>query len=275
MKSAYGMILSSKKWFLELQGYLTSEKGRFIRSDVDNALFIQKETDGSYTKMLVYIDDSLYFNSKNNNNMITELENDIQTQFKVNLQGHAHWFLSMRIAQDKFGNYTLDQSRYTKNLVKKHLGMVTYGNIKRPLTESWVATKTDMSQHVNEVQQSKEEYCIDYPSAIGSLIFLLNLQPDITFAVTKMARFMRMPGKIHYQGLIRLLGYLQDNSNFGIKFYKNVKNSPIMQVLNRNGKINAHTFFRFCKSSWQDCMDTGRSTGLFILFYLLTVTLFI
>ena len=105
------MILSSKNWFLELQGYLTSESGRFTRSDIDNALFIRKEIDGSYTKMLVYIDDSLYFNTKNNDNMIAQLEKDIQAQFKVELQGHAHWFPSMRITRDKFGNYTLDQSR--------------------------------------------------------------------------------------------------------------------------------------------------------------------
>ena len=60
MKSAYGMILSSKNLFLELQGYLTTQKGRFIRSDVDNALFIRKEADGRYTKMLVYIDDKAF-----------------------------------------------------------------------------------------------------------------------------------------------------------------------------------------------------------------------
>ena len=40
-----------------------------------------------------------------------------------------------------------------------------------------------------------------------------------------------------------------------------------MQVLNRNGKIDTHVFFGLCDSSWQDCVDTGRSTESYILFY--------
>ena len=140
--------------------------------------------------------------------MITQFENDIKAQFRVELQGHAHWFLSMRITRDKFGNYTLDQSRYKKNLVKKHLAISTRGSIKRPLPENWVATKVEKSQHVNDVQQLKEEYHINYPSAIGSLIYLLNTRPHITFAVTELARFIRMPGKTHYQVSIHLLGYI-------------------------------------------------------------------
>ena len=82
IKSAYGMILSSKNWFLELQGYLTSNVGRFKTSEVDNALFVHMEKDGSLTKMLVYIDDSLYFNTRNNKKLIEQLETEIKKTFQ-------------------------------------------------------------------------------------------------------------------------------------------------------------------------------------------------
>ena len=52
------MIFSNKWWFIVLQA-----EGGFQRSECDNALFIKQEQDGYYTKMLVYIDDSLYYNT--------------------------------------------------------------------------------------------------------------------------------------------------------------------------------------------------------------------
>jgi len=101
-----------------LQEYLVSEEAGFRRSECDNAIFIKKEEDGSYTKMLVYIDDSLYYNTGEDLNIIKQLERSSENKFKVQFQGNAHWFLSMRITRDVHGNYLLDQSRHSKNLVK-------------------------------------------------------------------------------------------------------------------------------------------------------------
>ena len=60
--------------------------------------------------MLVHIDENLYFNSKGNEHQIKKFEEDLQTGFKVQLKGDAHWFLSMRITQSIDGKYVLDQS---------------------------------------------------------------------------------------------------------------------------------------------------------------------
>ena len=98
------MIFSNKWWFIVLQA-----EGGFQRSECDNALFIKQEKDGSYTKMLVYIDDSLYHNTgKDAAQILQKLQEKMEDKFKVQFQGNAHWFLSMRISRDKHGNYTLD-----------------------------------------------------------------------------------------------------------------------------------------------------------------------
>ena len=47
VKSAYGMILSSKNGVFELQGYLTSKVGCFKQLEADNALFAHTEANGS------------------------------------------------------------------------------------------------------------------------------------------------------------------------------------------------------------------------------------
>ena len=139
LKSCF--IFSNKWWFLVLQEYFVSKQGGFKQTECDNALFIRKEEDGSLTKMLVYIDDSLYFNSNGNKALLKKFENDLQLKFKVQLQGVAHWILLMRITQDANGNYTLDQSRYAKSIVKKFLGPLNAKVKERPLPSEWEATK--------------------------------------------------------------------------------------------------------------------------------------
>ena len=84
---------------------------------------------------------------------------------------------------------------------------------------------------------------------------------DICFATTKLAKFCNNPGKVHYQALIWLLGYLKQTSNLGIKYYHNEKNSPLGEMLTRNNIQIEEEEVTFSDSSWQDCKDTARSTG--------------
>lgn len=50
-----------------------------------------------------------------------------------------------------------------------------------------------------------EEYKLDYASCIGSLIYLSQTRTDIIFAVNKLAKYMRKPGKTHFDALVHLL----------------------------------------------------------------------
>ena len=78
LKSCYGMMFSNKWWFIVLQEYLVSELGGFKQAECDNALFIKKENYGSLTKILVYIDDSLYFDTRENQQLIKKFEDDLR-----------------------------------------------------------------------------------------------------------------------------------------------------------------------------------------------------
>ena len=111
----------------------------------------------------------------------------------------------------------------------------------------------------------KEFGSTDYREAIGSLIYLMTgMRYDICFATTKLAKFYNDPGKVHFEALIWLLGYLRETANIGIKFYNHDKNSPIGELLLRNniphGENNS---FTFSDSSWQDDTDIGRRMGLY------------
>ena len=137
---------------------------------------------------------------------------------------------------------------------------------ERPLPSEWEATKKHESKNEQDSKKLSEQYRMECSSIIGSLIYLLNTRPDITFAVTKLAKFMRVPGQEHFRALTHVLQYLRDNSNYGITFYRVIEDSPIHQLLEQAGEKNVKQLFGMHDSSWQDCPDTGRSTGAFVLF---------
>jgi hypothetical protein len=90
---------------------------------------------------------------------------------------------------------------------------------------------------------------------------------DICFATTKLAKFCNNPGKVHFQAMLWLLGYLKQTANLGIKFYNDPKTSPIGECLQRNSIPQEGELVTFSDSSWQDDKDTARSTGSYATFF--------
>jgi len=91
---------------------------------------------------------------------------------------------------------------------------------------------------------------------------------DIIYAVNKLAKFTRKPGKLHFEAIVHLLRYLRDNSLYGVRFYSNIADAPIYQMLLNQKIEEKHPFFWFTDSSWNDDPDHGRSTGCFIITYM-------
>ena len=68
--------------------------------------------------------------------------------------------------------------------------------------------------------------------------------------------------------LVHLLQYLRDNSYLGLKYYSDVKDTPLVDLLRSTAIRTSSPLVTFSDSSWQDCPDTGRSTGMYIIFYM-------
>ena len=53
----------------------------------------------------------------------------------------------------------------------------------------------------------------------------------------------------------------------GLKYYANMNDAPVSDLLRQAIIKTENKFMDFSDSSWQDCPDTGRSTGEYIIFY--------
>jgi hypothetical protein len=268
IKSMYGMTYSGKYWYLDLKEWLHEEG--FTQSRASPCFFCKVFPDGSYVKLIVYVDDKLFFG--NNEATLQEFKDKLSKRFDVEFLGQAHWYLSARIHQDADFNVTLDQARYCKAIVNRFLEKA--GAKKKPrfhstiLPADFVPSAEDCSKDEESAKTLQEEYGIDFASCVGALLYLSYTRPDITYAVVKFAKYTRRPGVVHMEALLHLLRYLRDNMYLGLKFYSDITMSPITRLLSSNGNSLDNPLCTFTDSSWNDDIDTGRSSGCFMIFYM-------
>lgn len=138
---------------------------------------------------------------------------DISRKFDTKDLGKLSYFLGMKVFQSEENeSIWIGQHAYTESLLKK-FGMEECKPVSTPVD---ISTKL--------TQATDEDNCIDqqkYQSAIGSLMYLsVSTRPDISFAVSSLAKFSSKPTKEHWTALKRLLRYLKGTMKFGILYKK-------------------------------------------------------
>ena len=229
---------------------------------MDGCLYIyRKEND--WIKLINYVDDALYYAS--NDKVREDFELSLKNRFSLSLMGEAKWYLGMRIIQDK--NFiSLDQDQYVKNTISRFEKSFKHPFKKKdfPLPISFVPTKKDCPTTEEQIKETKTRFGnLHYRSVIGALLYVsCCTRPDICFAVNKLAKYANNPGVVHFRALLHLIGFLKNTSNKSLRFYSKIEFSPLFLLLkNNNIQITEDTVVTFTDSSWNDCVDTGRSTG--------------
>ena len=102
---------------------------------------------------------------------------------------------------------------------------------------------------------------------MGSLIYLLSTRVDLSFAVQKLANVSANHSKVHFEGLIHLLRYMKDNKTLGLKYYADLNDAPLTNLLRQANIKTKNHLMDFSDYSWQAFPDTGRNKRAYIIFY--------
>ena len=150
-----------------------------------------------------------------------------------------------------------------------HCGM--HKNIRHhdiPLPSGFVPTSNDCSVSEESDMQPETAYNIEVASFIGLLIYLEMTWADIYMQSTNLLGTLNSQDRTTLKCLLHLLRYLRDNSMYGLRYYSEINESPIYQMLLGQNIQEKHHFFGFTDSSWNDEQGTGMSTGSFITTYM-------
>jgi transposase InsO family protein len=271
VKSIYGGSYANRSFDIHLSTWLENDQ-RLIRCLSEGSIFTRRDGD-KFLILLNAVDDQLYMS--NCEDMRKKFEKDISTNFDVELMGQAHWYLQARITQHANFDITLDQSRYAALICNRFIPSLPIDTAtpedcetyKRPLPDGFIATKEDQAKDMFEVKRLADEFGFKYSSVVGMLIFSMNTFIYLHFGIRKLAKFNTRPGRKHYEAAAHFLRHLRCNTRCGgLRYYANLADSPFTKLLaSFDGPVD-YPVVLCTDASWQDCPDTSRSTGCYMIF---------
>nr|CAH65871.1 OSIGBa0103I21.4 [Oryza sativa] len=179
LKSLYGLKQAPKQWHEKFDTTLTS--AGFVVNEADKCVYYHYGG-GEGVILCLYVDDILIFGTSLN--VIEEL-----------LRGDE-------------GGITLVQSHY----VDKVLSCFGYSDCKP------APTPYDPSVLLRKNRRIVRDQ-LRYSQIIGSLMYLASAtRPDISFAVSKLSRFVSNPRDDHWQALERVMRYLKGTMSYAIHY---------------------------------------------------------
>jgi hypothetical protein len=142
-----------------------------LNQEPAHASFCKVFPDGSYVRLIVYVDDKLFVG--NNEANLQDFKDKLAKRFDVELLGQAQWYLSVRIHQDADFNVTLDQAQCCKAIVNRLLEKA--GAEEKPrfhstiLPAEFVSSVEDCSNNKETAKTLQKENGINFTSCVGAL----------------------------------------------------------------------------------------------------------
>ena len=90
---------------------------------------------------------------------------------------------------------------------------------------------------------------------------------DLIFPVYKLEKFSENSGKLHFERIVHLLIYIRDNKTLGLKYYGNINDALVSDLLIKASIKTENHLMDFSYSSWQYCPDSVRGTRSYIILY--------
>ena len=158
--------------------------------------------------IVLYVDDLII--TRNNEYRNKQLKGELQACFKMTKFRNTSLLSWESKSLNVQNNIFLIQTKYATYLLKK-FGME---ECKPSLTPMEQNLKLSKFEGGNLVDGTK------YRQLIGSLIYLTNTHPNLSYSVSILSRFMQEPRESQWNSTKRVLRYIQGTKDFGLLYKK-------------------------------------------------------
>ena len=203
-KGLYGLKQGQRTWNKKLDLEL-DKMGLQQRADV--CVYVQNATSRHPTYLLVYVDDIIVASASIDN--VTQTKTNLMLTFDIRDLGELRHFIGLSIEKQADGGYLVHQRKHIDDILE-YFQMKDCKGIKTPMD-----TKTKLCR-----RQTNEASCDQdkYRTGIGTLLWLCNTRPDLSYPVSVLAKFVNDPSAQHWAAFKKILRYLQSSKNQGIRF---------------------------------------------------------
>lgn len=204
-KALYGLKQAGRMWFYEIHKTLINIGFRKFESC--NCVYIFNNE----VVLLLYVDDIVVFGK--NLNKINKVLELLERHFDIKRLGKTKKLLGVQF-EEKDGKLEIHQMQYIKEVCDRFCNF-KYPISSLPIAKGIVYSKNDCPTNQQEMFEMSK---IPYRNLLGCLSFLGNrTRPDICYAVNIFSQFQQNPGRIHWEGLLRLLGYVHYTQHYKLK----------------------------------------------------------
>ncbi|GIL74079.1 hypothetical protein Vretimale_10366 [Volvox reticuliferus] len=211
-RSIYGLKQAPRCWYDKLSEELA--KFGLFPTAADPALFVKTDKTGR-VYALVHVDDLLIASDKEE--LVIAIKKAIGACFKVRDLGEAKVYLGMEIRRLSAEEIVLSQQGYVEQLLERH----QLADAKPRSTPLPPGTKILSAGESDLILQD----ATPYRKLIGELNYLAtSTRPDISQALSFLARFMSAPTKGHQNLALGVLRYLSGTRELGLRFGGDKKN---------------------------------------------------
>jgi hypothetical protein len=200
-KILYCLKQDPRQWYLKFDRFMI-EQG-YSRCHSNDCVYFKKLENGSYIILLLYVDGMLVAGS--NMQDINVLKKKLSNSFAMKDLGATKKILGMRITRDnKYIKLTLSQGEYIEKVLER-FRMQNEKPISTPLTNHFKLTKEMCPKTQEEIEYMSR---VPYSSTVGNLMYVMVCtRPDIAHAMGVVSRYMKNPGKEHWEAVKWILRY--------------------------------------------------------------------
>jgi histone deacetylase 1/2 len=150
---------------------------------------------------------------------------------------------------------TLSQEPAIRKLLQR-LDMQDANGKDTPMTAGAKLTKKDCPGAEQAAVMVNEQRW--YRSTVASLIYFVGwTRPDLALVVSQHCKYMHNPGHVHITSLKRVLRYLKQTANYGLKYDFSTAAAMV-------AKVGVYGFY---DAAHADCLDTMKSTLAYAFFF--------
>jgi hypothetical protein len=176
--------------------------------------------------------------------LLLEIKNFLSSQFDMKDLGETSYVLGIEIHRDRRKVVLgLSQKSYIKKVLKK-FNMHKCNPTPAPIVKGVKFGKFQSPRNQYKINEMK---AVPYAFAVGSLMYAqVYTHPDLAFVTGMLGRYQKNPGKPHWNGVKKVLRYLQGTKGLMLTYKKS--DAPLEIV-------------GYSDLDFTGCLDTEKSTS--------------
>jgi hypothetical protein len=217
-KALYGLKQAPRAWHKRLSKDLGEMGFKACRSDP--ALFLDSGGGDARAFIVTYVDDLLIICKSDER--VREIKDELKERFKVHDLGEVNNFLGSEVKRDREGGViVISNAQKIRDLAESFGISESDRGYSTPMCKSFVQTELPQGK-VGEESVGAGSPLPEghrYLELVGSLQYLANTtRPDISHAVSLLARYRASPTTAHMRAGLRIVRYLLGMKDMGLMY---------------------------------------------------------